>query len=95
MSLACIACHNVESPSHSLRSYSTSSSENDGRCSVITNCLMRKASLHQQLANINFLPSSKVSPEPTEPPRLVRSRAVRRDIVQDWNFNESIVMVSE
>nr|XP_017256068.1 PREDICTED: uncharacterized protein LOC108225652 [Daucus carota subsp. sativus] len=85
------ATHNVESPSHSLRSYSTSSSDNDGRCSVITNCL----TLHQQLANINFLSSSKVSPQPTGPPRLVRSRAVRRDIVQAWNFNESIVMVSE
>lgn len=98
MSLACLVCHSVESPAPSFRSYSVSSSENDGRCSSITNCLTRKASLTHLTANMN-LSSSKVTPQPTSssnsfvgPPRLVRSRAVRRDIVRDWNFEEGIVM---
>lgn len=94
MSLACLVCHGVESPSHSFRSYSVSSSDNEGRCSAIANCLARKASLPHPRAN-HSITSSKVMPQPNIPgsgvtgaPRLVRSHAVRRDIVRDWNFDE-------
>ncbi|KAL0801579.1 hypothetical protein Bca101_056755 [Brassica carinata] len=101
MSFACLVCHSVESPSHSFRSYSVSSSDNEGRCAVIASCLTRKSLI--QAARSNTFPassSSKVTPQPdlqggdlmiTEgaSPRLVRSRAVRRDIVRDWNFNET------
>uniref|UniRef100_A0A1J3GJ08 Uncharacterized protein n=2 Tax=Noccaea caerulescens TaxID=107243 RepID=A0A1J3GJ08_NOCCA len=94
MSFACLVCHSVESPSHSFRSYSVSSSENEGRCSVIASCLTRKSLI--QAARSNTFPassSSKVTPQPNfqaegASPRLVRSRAVRRDLVRDWNFNE-------
>ncbi|KAG8378367.1 hypothetical protein BUALT_Bualt08G0130100 [Buddleja alternifolia] len=94
MSLACLICHGVESPSHSFRSYSVSSSDNEGRCSAIANCLIRKTSLPHPRPN-HSIASSKVMPQPnipssgvTGPPRLVRSHAVRRDIVRDWNFDE-------
>uniref|UniRef100_A0A5B7ABZ5 Uncharacterized protein n=1 Tax=Davidia involucrata TaxID=16924 RepID=A0A5B7ABZ5_DAVIN len=98
MSLACLVCHSVESPSHSFRSYSVSSSDNEGRCSVLANCLTRKASLAHPTANTYIASSSKVTPQPTIPsngvtgtPRLVRSRAVRRDLVRDWNFEEAVM----
>ncbi|XP_030952077.1 uncharacterized protein LOC115975441 [Quercus lobata] len=99
MSLACLVCHSVESPSHSFRSYSVSSSDNDGRCSAFANCLARKSSLIPSAANSCIASSSKVSPQPTIPsnngmvgaPRLVRSRAVRRDLVRDWNFDEVVM----
>ncbi|XP_051124180.1 uncharacterized protein LOC127246705 [Andrographis paniculata] len=97
MSLACLVCHSVESPSHSFRSYSVSSSENEGRCSAIASCLARKTALMHPRAN-NSITSSKVMPQPTVPtngvagaPRLVRSHAVRRDIVRDWNFDEVLM----
>ncbi|KAG5544607.1 hypothetical protein RHGRI_017142 [Rhododendron griersonianum] len=97
MSLACLVCQSVESPSHSFRSYSVSSSENEGRCAAIANCLTR-ISLAHPAANTSLASSSKVTPQPSipnngvvGPPRLVRSRAVRRDIVQDWNFDEVAV----
>ncbi|KAJ6884733.1 hypothetical protein NC652_031668, partial [Populus alba x Populus x berolinensis] len=95
MSLACLVCHSVESPSHSFRSYSVSSSDNEGRCSAIATCITRKLSLPPPRANSSFASSSKVTPQPsspsnddmTGPPRLVRSCAVRRDLVRDWNFD--------
>ncbi|XP_059630850.1 uncharacterized protein LOC132273796 isoform X2 [Cornus florida] len=97
MSLACLVCHSVESPSHSFRSYSVSSSDNEGRCSAIANCLTRKASLPHTAAN-SSITSSKVTPQPTIPgngvtstPRLVRSHAVRRDLVRDWNFDQVLM----
>ncbi|EYU22888.1 hypothetical protein ABFS83_03G113200 [Erythranthe nasuta] len=97
MSLACLVCHGVESPSHSFRSYSVSSSDNEGRCSAIANCLARKTSLPHLRPN-SGITSSKVMPHPTIPgngvtgaPRLVRSHAVRRDIVRDWNFDEQLL----
>lgn len=97
MSLACLVCHGVESPSHSFRSYSVSSSDNEGRCSAIANCLARKTTIPLARANHGFT-SSKVMPQPTIPstgvagaPRLVRSHAVRRDIVRDWNFDEVLL----
>ncbi|XP_047342718.1 uncharacterized protein LOC124946191 [Impatiens glandulifera] len=105
MSLGCLVCHHrVESPSHSFRSYSVSSSENDnGRCLAITNCLVKKITLQNPNANTTttastIFPSSssKVTPQPsvvTGTPRLVRSRAVRRDIVRDWNFGDEVVVV--
>ncbi|XP_058740973.1 uncharacterized protein LOC131613305 [Vicia villosa] len=100
MSLACLVCHSVEnpSPSHSFRR-SVSNSENEGRCYAIANCLTRKLHVHPPTINSFHAPSSsKVTPQPsissngemTGPPRLVRSRAVRRDIVQDWNFDELV-----
>ncbi|KAL3504034.1 hypothetical protein ACH5RR_033875 [Cinchona calisaya] len=97
MSLACLVCQSVESPSQSFRSYSVSSSDNDGRCSAIANCLTRKTMLSHPRAN-NSVASSKVTPQPTipsnvatGPPRLVRSHAVRRDLVRDWNFDEVVL----
>lgn len=91
MSLACLVCHSVESPSHSYRSYSVSSSDNEGRCSAIANCLTRKLPLPPPRSTIAS--TSKVTPQPSDtshemtgPPRLVRSHAVRRDLVRDWNF---------
>lgn len=95
MSLACLVCHNVESPSHSFRSYSVSSSDNEGRCLAIANCLARKALPAPRSAS-SIGSSSKVTPQPCiqgsmgmeGTPRLVRSCAVRRDIVRDWNFDE-------
>ncbi|GFP87628.1 probable magnesium transporter nipa6 [Phtheirospermum japonicum] len=96
MSLACLVCHSIESPSHSFRSYSVSSSDNEGQCSAIANCLTRKISLPNPRPNPRIT-SSKVMPQPsissggvTGAPRLVRSRAVRRDIVRDWDFNEEL-----
>ncbi|KAG6737911.1 hypothetical protein POTOM_059442 [Populus tomentosa] len=89
MSLACLACHSVESPSRSFRSYSVSSSDNEGRCTAIASCITRKLSHPPPRANSSFASSSsKVTPQPlnpsndsmTGPPRLVRSRAVRRDL---------------
>ncbi|KAI4300026.1 hypothetical protein L6164_033445 [Bauhinia variegata] len=101
MSLACLVCHSVDSPSpsHSFRSYSVSSQENEGRCSAIANCLARKSSLPFPTRNPFPPSSSKVMPHPTVStengmpgaPRLVRSRAVRRDIVRDWNFDEVVM----
>lgn len=101
MSLACLVCHSVESPSHSFRSYSISSAENEGRCSAIANCLARRASLPAPTTTANsssIIRSSKVMPQPSVPissgipgtPRLVRSCAVRRDFVRDWNFEEVV-----
>ncbi|XP_015583346.1 uncharacterized protein LOC8273030 [Ricinus communis] len=99
MSLACLVCHS-ESPSHSFRSYSVSSSDSDGRCSTIGNCLTRKLSLPPPRGNSSTASTSKVAPQPNNPshnemtgtPRLVRSHAVRRDLVRDWNF-EGVMMV--
>ncbi|PON45903.1 PyrD [Parasponia andersonii] len=98
MSLACLACHSVESPSHSFRSYSVSSSDNDGRCSGIAHCLTRRSPL-PTFATSSTLSTSKVTPQPSIPnssvvagtPRLVRSCAVRRDLVRDWNFDEVVM----
>ena len=101
MSLACLVCHSVDnpSPSHSFRS-SVSSSENEGRCYAIANCLTRKLSLPPPTIHSFHAPSSsKVTPQPAVSgnneipgtPRLVRSRAVRRDLVQDWNFDEVVM----
>ncbi|KAK7271008.1 hypothetical protein RJT34_26584 [Clitoria ternatea] len=102
MSLACLVCHSVDSPSpsHSFRSYSVSSSENEGRCHAVATCLTRKLSLPPITVH-SFLPpssSSKVTPQPTVSgsnlipgtPRLVRSHAVTRDRVRDWNFDEIV-----
>ncbi|KAM6542144.1 hypothetical protein CsatB_006591 [Cannabis sativa] len=98
MSLACLACHNVESPSHSFRSYSVSSSDNNGRCSAIANCLTTWRSSLPTHTTSSSLSTSKVTPQPSMPtssitgtPRLVRSCAVRRDIVRDWNFDEAVM----
>ncbi|XP_021896090.1 uncharacterized protein LOC110813317 [Carica papaya] len=99
MSLACLVCHSVESPSHSFRSYSVSSSDNEGRCSTIASCLTRKLSLPAPRSNSCITTStSKVTPQPniqsssvSGAPRLVRSHAVRRDLVRDWNFDEAVM----
>ncbi|KAG5233259.1 hypothetical protein OIU77_004696 [Salix suchowensis] len=99
MSLACLVCHSVESPSHSFRSYSVSSSDNEGGCSAIANCITRKLSIPPPRANSSLASSSKVAPQPSSPgiddmagpPRLVRSRALRRDLVRDWNFDGAVM----
>lgn len=98
MSLACLICHSSDSPSHSFRSYSISSSDNDGRCSTIVGCLSRKVSVPPPETANNTM-TSKVTPQPlmlnsqgiSGAPRLVRSCAVRRDLVRDWNFDEVLV----
>ncbi|KAF9603615.1 hypothetical protein IFM89_037114 [Coptis chinensis] len=97
MSLACLVCHS-DSPTQSFRSYSVSSSDNEGRCSTIITCLTRKVSLAHDTTNA-MITSSKVTPQPfmangqglMGTPRLVRSRAVRRDLVRDWNFDETVM----
>lgn len=100
MSLACLVCRGAESSSHSFRSYSVSSSDNEGRCSTVTNCLTRRHSLPLPPPRSSAVASSKVTPLPTIPsgnglnsttPRLVRSHAVRRDLVRDWNFDEVVM----
>ncbi|CAD6272051.1 unnamed protein product [Miscanthus lutarioriparius] len=96
MSLACLVCHGMSSPSHSLRSYSVSSSEEESRCGAAVACLARRVTP----AGTSSVGTSKVTPFPpmvsgqvgTEgTPRLQRSRAVSRDLVRDWNFDEVIV----
>ncbi|GAY39628.1 hypothetical protein CUMW_045850 [Citrus unshiu] len=98
MSLACLVCHSVESPSHSFRSYSVSSSDNEDRCSAIGSCLARRLSLPTPRPALAS--TSKVTPQPNiqtviemegASPRLVRSCAVRRDLVRDWNFDEVVM----
>jgi len=96
MSLACLVCHGMSSPSNSLRSYSVSSSEEESRCGAAVACLARRVTP----AGTSSVGTSKVTPFPpmvsgqvgTEgTPRLQRSRAVSRDLVRDWNFDEVIV----
>nr|CAD1818111.1 unnamed protein product [Ananas comosus var. bracteatus] len=99
MSLACLVCHGMESPSHSFRSYSVSSSEEEGRCGAVVSCLTRKVPVPGGNTNPNGIGTSKVSPFPvmssgqgiTGAPRLERSRAVTRDLVRDWNFDEILL----
>ncbi|OIW07797.1 hypothetical protein TanjilG_31989 [Lupinus angustifolius] len=98
MSLACLVCHSVDtpSPSHSFRSYSVSSAENEGRCHAIVACLNKKLSPPPPTIHSIASSSSKVTPQPSvssnngisSVPRLVRSHAVTRDRVRDWNFDE-------
>lgn len=97
MSLACLVCHGMSSPSHSLRSYSVSSSEEESRCGAVVACLARRVTPAGTSTSVG---TSKVTPFPpvvsdqvgTEgAPRLQRSRAVSRDLVRDWNFDEVIV----
>ncbi|WVZ98673.1 hypothetical protein U9M48_044080 [Paspalum notatum var. saurae] len=97
MSLACLVCHGMNSPSHSLRSYSVSSSEEESRCGAAVACLARR--VVTPAVSSTAVGTSKVTPFPpmvtgqgTEgTPRLQRSRAVSRDLVRDWNFDEVIV----
>jgi hypothetical protein len=97
MSLACLVCHGMSSSSHSLRSYSVSSSEEESRCGAAVACLARRVT---PAGTSTSAGTSKVTPFPpivsgqvgTEgTPRLQRSRAVSRDLVRDWNFDEVIV----
>lgn len=92
MSLACIACHSVDSPTHSLRSSSVSSSEGEGRCGAVVSCLTRKVpasnTTRSKVAPISSMAGTQGIPGT---PRLVRSRAVTRDVVRDWNFDEVLV----
>uniref|UniRef100_A0A804QS19 Uncharacterized protein n=1 Tax=Zea mays TaxID=4577 RepID=A0A804QS19_MAIZE len=85
------------SSSHSLRSYSVSSSEEESRCGAAVACLARRVT---PAGTSTSAGTSKVTPFPpivsgqvgTEgTPRLQRSRAVSRDLVRDWNFDEVIV----
>ncbi|CAH8357542.1 unnamed protein product [Eruca vesicaria subsp. sativa] len=92
MSFACLVCHSVDSTSHSFRSYSVSSSDNEGRCSMIASCLSR-TSLIQAVRSNNFpaSSSSKVTPQSTfqggelmitegASPRYVTSGSLRSSI---------------
>ncbi|CAA2960880.1 uncharacterized protein LOC111390292 [Olea europaea subsp. europaea] len=76
------------------RQYEFGLSYNEGRCSAVANCLTRKTSFPHPRANPRITPS-KVMPQPSVQsnmvagtPRLVRSHAIRRDLVRDWNFDE-------
>ncbi|KAM0940518.1 hypothetical protein DsansV1_C18g0151111 [Dioscorea sansibarensis] len=51
MSLACLACHRVDSPTHSFRSHSASSSSSEGRCGTTMCCLTRQVRHPQRPAN--------------------------------------------
>uniref|UniRef100_A0A6N2KBU8 Uncharacterized protein n=1 Tax=Salix viminalis TaxID=40686 RepID=A0A6N2KBU8_SALVM len=94
--------NNVESPSHSFRSYSVSSSDNEGGCSAIANCITRRLSIPPPRANSSLSSSSKVAPQPSSPgiddmagpPRLVRSRALRRDLFPGLRKEESYLLAS-
>ncbi|KAL6848814.1 hypothetical protein ACP4OV_021397 [Aristida adscensionis] len=96
MSLACLVCHGMNSPSHSLRSYSVSSSEEENRCGAVVACLARRVTPAGASTSVG---TSKVTPFPPMvagqgaegTPRLQRSRAVSRDLVRDWNFDEVTV----
>ncbi|XP_062207611.1 uncharacterized protein LOC133909267 [Phragmites australis] len=96
MSLACLVCYGMNSPSHSFRSYSVSSSEEETRCGAVVACLSWKA---MATGTANGVGTSKVTPFPlmaagksTEgAPRLQRSHAVSRDLVRNWNFDEIVV----
>jgi hypothetical protein len=94
MSLACLVCHGMSIPSHSFRSYSVSSSEEENRCGAVVACLSRKV----MPTSTSGAGTSKVAPFPLMPagqgaegaPRLQRSRAVSRDFVRNWNFEEVV-----
>ncbi|KAE8778257.1 hypothetical protein D1007_48837 [Hordeum vulgare] len=94
MSLACLVCHGMSSPSQSFRSYSVSSSEDENRCGAAVACLSRKI---MAAGPANRVGTSKVTPVMATgqgiegAPRLQRSRAVSRDLVRDWNFDEIVV----
>ncbi|WOK94566.1 hypothetical protein Cni_G03270 [Canna indica] len=98
MSLACLVCHSMDSPSHSFRSYSISSSDDEGRCAIAIACLGRKVTL-ASTATTNAISTAKVTPLPimasghatTGAPRLLRSRAVSRELVRNWNFDQVYV----
>lgn len=95
MSLSCLVCHSMDSRSRSFRSYSVSSSEDEGRCSAVVTCLTRKVAV-ATAGTANVISTAKVTPFPimasgqgmTGTPRLLRSRAVSRDLVRDWNFDQ-------
>ncbi|URE30807.1 hypothetical protein MUK42_16534 [Musa troglodytarum] len=95
MSLACLVCRSVDSPSRSFRSHSVSSSEDEGQCAAVVSCLTRKVTI-AATGGANAVSTSKVTPFPVmasgqgmgETPRLLRSRAVSRDLVRDWNFDQ-------
>lgn len=61
---------------------------------MIASCLASKSLVQAARSRTFPASSSKVTPQPNfqagegAPPRLVRSRAVTRDLVRDWNFNE-------
>lgn len=91
ISLSCLACHGVNSRSESFRSYSVSDSDGEGRCGATMNCWRRRTPT--DIANSAV--SSQASPRPVVTsqdapgtPRLVRCRAVRRDIFEDWHFDD-------
>lgn len=94
MSLACLVCHGMSSPSQSFRSYSVSSSEEENRCGAAVACLSRKI---LAAGPANRVGTSKVTPVMATgqgiegAPRLQRSRAVSRDLVRDWNFDEIVI----
>uniref|UniRef100_A0ACD5XFP2 Uncharacterized protein n=1 Tax=Avena sativa TaxID=4498 RepID=A0ACD5XFP2_AVESA len=94
MSLACLVCHGMSSPSNSFRSYSASSSEGENRCGAVVACLSRQI---MATGVANRVGTSKVTPAMATgqgiegAPRLQRSRAVSRDLVRDWNFDEIVV----
>ncbi|CAI9755928.1 unnamed protein product [Fraxinus pennsylvanica] len=66
----------------------------EGQYEFGLSCMPWKTSFPHPRANPRITPS-KVMPQPSVPsnvvagaPRLVRSCAVRRDLVRDWNFDE-------
>lgn len=95
MSLTCLACRTIGSPSPSFRSYSvsSSSSEDDGQCAALIACLARRVTV-AATGTGNAISTSKVAPLPmvvsgqglAGAPRLQRSRAMSRDRVRNWNF---------
>ncbi|PKU70829.1 uncharacterized protein LOC110098296 [Dendrobium catenatum] len=91
MSLGCLACRSVDSPTHSLRSYSVSSADNEGRCTAMVSCLTRTT--NNLLGNAKVAPLSSITNAQgmAGAPRLVRSCAVTRDLVRDWNFDELLL----
>ncbi|RCV28319.1 hypothetical protein SETIT_5G396300v2 [Setaria italica] len=61
MSVSCLVCHGMNSPSNSFRSCSVSSSEDENRCGAVVACLSRKV---MPSGPANSVGTSKVSPFP-------------------------------
>lgn len=97
MSLACLVGHSRGGPSQSFISHSVSSSEGEGQCSAVVSCLTHKISI--ATGHGHNTATSKVAPFPVmatgqgtaETPHLRRSRAVTRDLVRNWNFDDILV----
>ncbi|KAG0486979.1 hypothetical protein HPP92_009074 [Vanilla planifolia] len=91
----CGVLNSIITPSNSFRSNSTSSSDNEGLCAAMIACLARSTNppRHPNITSSKVAPLSVITniEVTTATPRLVRSHALTRDLVRDWNFDELLV----